>query len=114
MSFKVGDKIRVTTAISHVISMGTIGTLVKNRSDIGKGVWDVSFAGHSSDILFFEDDFELLTQATATPLPYSGQQLTFKPLDPTAQLVESVPCTCGPKFLDDAHKKECGMKDVPK
>lgn len=107
MNFKLGDQVRVIKSPYTSITVGTCGTIV-----------GISLDGSTLDVsipmLSFYPSFNNTEIELANPLPYSGQQLTFTPLAPGFNFDnQPVVCSCGPKFQEDPHKKECGMKDKP-
>lgn len=100
-------------------AMAEVASCVLNGLSADWAWLDINCCVEGNDL----SDVRILVGGAGQPSPYSSTspfsplttppQLTFKPIDPDAKL-ESVTCSCGPKFNEDPHKKECGLKDQPK
>lgn len=117
MRFKTRDTVRITSGIFQgAIDQIFFTCSVSNRYTLSK---------HAG--IYTEADLELctaqskqLSQHTAagvkgtpvsnptTVLPPIGYQYGFDMLDPVP--TSALTCSCGPKFADDPHKRDCPQK----
>lgn len=111
MSFNVGDKVqhKKSKLIGVIDVVGTAPFMANTLIVI------VQLPSHDSTEVWYKNEVDLfMSSSSQQPSPYSGglpsgsSQATQLPLD----LFDDGPavCSCGPRFLDDPHKKDCKVK----